>query len=73
MPLYRGEYAPAHPQFPEDSDAVCLQDRLPVDIDSPDIVYTKEDDEAIDEFLRKYVGTTWHSVGDESLVHPRDR
>ncbi|KAH9837721.1 GMC oxidoreductase-domain-containing protein [Rhodofomes roseus] len=63
MPLYRGEYAPAHPQFRVDSDAVCLQERLPVGISAPDIAYTAEDNEAIDNFLRKYVATTWHSLG----------
>jgi len=63
MPLYRGEHASAHPQFRKDSDAVCRQDRLPVDVFAPDIAYTKEDDAAIDDFLRQYVSTTWHSMG----------
>ena len=52
MKCYRGEFTPYHPIFPEGSDAVCKEDRMPVSIESPDIVYTKEDDEAIWKYLQ---------------------
>ena len=62
MKLYRGEYSPSHPKFPEGSVAECKSAERPVNIDAPDIAYSKEDDEAIDEYHRATVGTTWHSV-----------
>ncbi|GAW09043.1 alcohol oxidase-like protein [Lentinula edodes] len=35
----------------------------PVPIDAPKIVYSKEDDRAIDDYIKATVGTTWHSLG----------
>lgn len=53
MSSYRGEYAPDHPKFPASSAAAVSPDHdTPVPIDAPDIVYTKEDDEAIDNLLK---------------------
>ncbi|KAF8627739.1 hypothetical protein AX15_004265 [Amanita polypyramis BW_CC] len=62
MKLYRGEYSPDHPRFPEGSAAQCGSTEGPVEIDAPDIAYSKEDDDAIDEFHRAKTETTWHSV-----------
>lgn len=60
--MYRGEYISGHPKFPEGSLAKCSLAEGPVDINEPDIVYSKEDDEAIDQYHRENVTTTWHSV-----------
>ncbi|KAJ3882837.1 GMC oxidoreductase-domain-containing protein [Lentinula edodes] len=35
----------------------------PVPIDAPKIAYSKEDDRAIDDYIKATVGTTWHSLG----------
>ncbi|KAG1900104.1 uncharacterized protein F5891DRAFT_1036134 [Suillus fuscotomentosus] len=49
---YRGEVAAFHPRFPERSTAVCREATGPVDLNAPDIIYTAEDDEAIEKFHR---------------------
>jgi len=63
MDSYRGEFALDHPQFPAGSAAACGTANGPVPIDAPDIVYSTEDDAAIDVFHRATVSTTWHSLG----------
>ncbi|KAJ7123137.1 GMC oxidoreductase-domain-containing protein [Mycena epipterygia] len=62
MPAFRGALPPAHPQFAADSPA-ALADTGPVPFDAPKIVYSAEDDKAIDENIRQFVATTWHSLG----------
>ncbi|THU99422.1 alcohol oxidase [Dendrothele bispora CBS 962.96] len=62
MPGFRGAFVPAHPQFPEGSSA-ALNETGPVSLDAPNVVYSPEDDEAIDIYIRKFVGTSWHSLG----------
>lgn len=62
MKFYRGEYSSGHPKFAAGSAAEAKQSEGPVAIDSPDIVYTKDDDEAIDEFHRAIASTGFHSV-----------
>jgi alcohol oxidase len=52
MASYRGEVAAGHPNFPEGSAAACREASGPVDLNAPDIVYTTEDDKAIDQFHR---------------------
>ncbi len=54
MPNYRGEYAPWHPQFPAGSAATCHLEARPVALDAPDIVYTAEDDKAIEQNIKQY-------------------
>jgi alcohol oxidase len=63
MPSYRGETPAGHPCFPEGSAAACGETTGPVDFNAPDLIYTAEDDEAIDRFHRNRVGTTGHSLG----------
>jgi alcohol oxidase len=63
MASYRGEVAAGHPNFPEGSAAACREASGPVDLNAPDIVYTAEDDEAINQFHRDIVQTAWHSLG----------
>ncbi|KAG2153874.1 GMC oxidoreductase-domain-containing protein [Suillus clintonianus] len=63
MSSYRGEVTAGHPDFPEGSAAACKEVSGPVDLNAPDIIYTAEDDEVIDKFVRDNVQTTWHSLG----------
>jgi alcohol oxidase len=65
METYRGEVEILHPKFAPTSSAAPV--RLDADPALPpsisDIEYTVEDDEAIKEWARDHVGTTWHSMG----------
>ncbi|KAI5811183.1 GMC oxidoreductase-domain-containing protein [Peziza echinospora] len=70
MPSFRGEVLLAHPAFPADSPARCIE-VLPAGgveelarqgIAMYDIPYTKADDEAIEKFVRGAAGTTFHSM-----------
>ncbi|KAG1810781.1 GMC oxidoreductase-domain-containing protein [Suillus variegatus] len=63
MTSYRGEAATGHPDFPEGSAAACREASGSVDLNAPDIVYTTEDDEAIDRFHRDRMQTMCHSLG----------
>jgi len=63
MKFYRGEVISSHPKFPKGSAAETRSSAMPVQIKAPDIVYTKEDDEAIDLFNRESAATAWHSCG----------
>jgi len=53
MKFYRGEVISSHPKFPNGSAAETRSSAMPVEIAAPDIVYTKEDDEAIDRHNRQ--------------------
>lgn len=53
MDSYRGEFVLDHPTFKKGSMAVAQEAGGPVSVDSPDIEYSLEDDEAIDDFHRK--------------------
>ena len=53
MELYRGDFQVGHPTFAEGSPAVTQLAGTPAEIDASNIVYSKEDDEAIDEFHRR--------------------
>jgi alcohol oxidase len=53
MKFYRGEIIASHPKFPKGSAAEPRTSAMPVEITAPDIVYTKEDDEAIERFHRE--------------------
>jgi len=63
MKLYRGEILSSHPEFPRGSAAETRRSAMPVEIAAPDIIYTKEDDEAIDRFYRE-IGETDFCVSD---------
>ncbi|KAG8715208.1 hypothetical protein FRC08_010871 [Ceratobasidium sp. 394] len=72
MPCYRGEFAPLHPKFPEGSGAATV--KLDKQLDAKDVknlVYTAEDDLAIEAFVRQMVETTWHSCG-TVLMKPQE-
>jgi alcohol oxidase len=51
MEFYRGEVE--HPNFAEGSQAATQLAGTPVDISASKIVYSKEDDDVIDEFHRR--------------------
>jgi alcohol oxidase len=59
MPSYRGELGAIGPKFKEDSPARCLSAEEAVELHKQekieDIVYSKEDDEAIEEWVRQNV------------------
>jgi len=52
MEMYRGDLQAGHPAFAEGSQAATQQAGTPVEISAPKIVYSKEDDDAIDDFHR---------------------
>ena len=53
MEFYRGDFQAGHPTFAEGSQAVTQPAGAPAEISAPKIVYSKEDDDAIDEFHRR--------------------
>ncbi|QRW25983.1 NADH-ubiquinone oxidoreductase 78 kDa subunit [Rhizoctonia solani] len=63
MRSYRGEYAPLHPKFPKDSAAACIRLDGPPPLVEEDLIYTPEDDAAIESFVRQMSQSTFHSGG----------
>ena len=53
MEFYRGDVQAAHPTLPEGSQAAIKLADGPVEISAPKIVYSKEYDDAIDEYHRR--------------------
>ena len=53
MEFYRGDFQDGHPTFAEGSQAATQLAGTPVEISASKIVYSKEDDDAIDEFHRR--------------------
>ena len=53
MEFYRGDLQVGHPSFAEGSQAATQLAGVPVEISAPKIAYSKEDDDAIDEFHRR--------------------
>ena len=53
MEFYRGDPQVGHPTFAQGSQAVTQFAATPTEISAPKIVYSKEDDDAIDEFHRR--------------------
>lgn len=50
---YRGEFKQGHPKFAEHSQAACKLGEGPNAISAPDIQYSAEDEDAIDDFHRQ--------------------
>ena len=77
--FYRGELEVGHPQFDADSPAACKAlDASPAETQRDpktgkleDLVYSAEDDEAIEKFLREKTQTTWHMLGTAKMA-PRE-
>lgn len=76
MPIFRGELAINHPNFPEGSKAAVVEKADGPLTDMSDttsrIPYTAEDDKAIDQKVREIVSTTWHSLGTCKMA-PREK
>ena len=53
MEFYRGDCQAKHPTFAPGSQAAIQQAGTPVEISASKIIYSKEDDDAIDEFHRR--------------------
>jgi alcohol oxidase len=63
MKTYRGEVESFHPKFAINSNAAPVRTNHEPSGNVTDIEYTAEDDEAIKQWAREYVATTWHSMG----------
>ena len=61
LPFFRGEHRGSHPVFPSGSAAGIRDDAKPV-TDRQRIQYTKEDDRAIETFIRSSVATAYHTM-----------
>ncbi|CAE6487126.1 unnamed protein product [Rhizoctonia solani] len=72
LPQYRGEFAALHPKFPEGSDAACTKLDGPPVAEVKDIVYSPEDNKAIEAHVRQFIETTWHSIG-TILMKPKEQ
>jgi len=53
MKYYAGDEVVGHPSFKPDSKAATRQFNTPTALAAPDIIYSKEDDDAIDEYHRR--------------------
>ncbi|KAH9046734.1 alcohol oxidase-like protein [Lactarius hengduanensis] len=73
MPHFRGEPPVLHPSFtPSGPAAVVAHAEGPVSFDAPRIVYSEEDERALEVFVRAMVATTWHSLG-TCAMKPREQ
>jgi len=64
MPHFRGEPHVLHPAFaPGGPASVITHAEGPVSFDAPRIVYSEEDERVLEEFVRKQVSTSRHSLG----------
>ncbi|KAH9481243.1 Alcohol oxidase [Psilocybe cubensis] len=68
---YAGDVVAIHPNFKETSEAKPKASSAPASLTDADIVYSKEDDEAIDEYHRKRAESGWHSIG-TCAMKPRE-
>ncbi|KAH8979359.1 alcohol oxidase-like protein [Lactarius hatsudake] len=73
MPHFRGEPPVVNPNFaPGGPAAVIAHAEGPVSFDAPRIVYSEEDERALEAFVRAIVATTWHSLG-TCAMKPREQ
>jgi alcohol oxidase len=63
LPYYAGELELGHPKFKEGSAAALEAGALADAANVKDIVYSDEDDAAIEDWIRGNLSTTWHSLG----------
>ncbi len=72
MTSYNGESIPDMPNFPAGSGAAAPPNHnTPISIDAPDIVYTEEDDKAINDFLKANSELSGYSVTKRDLIYSR--
>lgn len=73
MPSYRGEIPALHPKFSATSAARAREiDENELSIPTEDLIYTEEDDKAVEQWVRENIATTWHSIGTLSMK-PREQ
>lgn len=71
---YRGEVAQRHPEFPEGSGAALMsfdqseKEQGSSRLNLPNIEYCQRDNEAIEQFIRRNLGTTWHGLGTAKMA-----
>lgn len=53
MPAFRGEAVSIHPKFPAGSKAAVVEEGVPFPLNYPRLVYTAEDDKAIEQYVRE--------------------
>lgn len=70
LPYYKGELELGHPKFPEGSKAALHDGSFDGEVEN--IPYTKEDDAAIEDWIRGNLNTTWHSLG-TCAMKPKDK
>ncbi|KAG9228998.1 putative alcohol oxidase [Amylocarpus encephaloides] len=63
LPYYKGELELGHPKFKDGSNAAINETTTTTDIKAKDIEYSKDDDAAIEDWVRDNLNTTWHSCG----------
>jgi alcohol oxidase len=71
MDCFRGELASSHPKFPKGSTAALTETASPL-TNVKDLKYSQQDDEAIEQFVRERVETTWHSMATCKMA-PREQ
>jgi alcohol oxidase len=71
LPYYNGELELGHPKFLAGSKAALSTGTHP-DGEVKDIEYSKEDDEAIEDWIRGNLNTTWHSLG-TCAMRPKEK
>ena len=65
--IYTGDLDTAHPKFPKGSEAACATSTNANGVAS-DSKYSVGDDNAIEKFLRKNIGSCWHSLGTAKMA-----
>lgn len=61
LPYFQGELELGHPKFATGSKAALSEGHIEGEIKN--IEYSKEDDKAIEDWIRGNLNTTWHSCG----------
>jgi alcohol oxidase len=61
LPYFNGELELGHPKFSRSSAAALSDGKLEGEVKN--IEYSKEDDKAIEDWIRGNLNTTWHSCG----------
>ncbi|KAI9432498.1 GMC oxidoreductase-domain-containing protein, partial [Lactarius indigo] len=73
LPHFRGEPPALHPKFASGGPAsVVAHAEGPIPFDAPRIVYSEDDERALEEFARAEVSTTWHALG-TCAMKPREQ
>jgi alcohol oxidase len=72
LPYFTGELSMGHPEFPKGSKATIENGSQHCDSKIQDIEYSKEDDAAIEKWIRGNINTTWHSLG-TCAMRPYDK